>query len=72
MRDTKFSPEDQINKECYVLVEGITKNRVSLNPFLSQGVTKTPLSCSLSQRRVIQISQDSPHKVVAQRQPLTI
>jgi hypothetical protein len=43
-RDTRFNPDVQIHKESYVLVEGFTKNRVSLNPFLSQGVTKTPLS----------------------------
>jgi hypothetical protein len=72
MRDTRFSPEVRIYKESYVLVEGFTKNHVSLNPFLSQGVTKTPLSYSLSQRRIIQTSQGSPHQAVAQGQPLTV
>jgi hypothetical protein len=43
MRDTRFSPEVRIHKESYVLVEGFTKNRVSLNPFLSQEVTKNYL-----------------------------
>jgi hypothetical protein len=43
MRDTRFSPEVQIHKESYTLVEGFTKNQVSLNPFLSQEVTKTYL-----------------------------
>jgi hypothetical protein len=35
MRDTRFSPEVQIKKESYVLIEEFTKNQVSLNPFLS-------------------------------------
>jgi hypothetical protein len=65
-RDTRFNPEIQIHKESYILVEGFTKNQVPLNPFLTQGVTKTPLSCSLSQRRVIQTSQGSPQQAVAQ------
>jgi hypothetical protein len=43
LRDTRFNPEIQIHKESYVLVEGFIKNRVSLNPFLSQEVTKTDL-----------------------------
>jgi hypothetical protein len=34
MRDTRFSSEVQIHKESYVLIEGFTKNRVSVNPFL--------------------------------------
>jgi hypothetical protein len=72
MRDIRFNTKVQIHNESYVLVEGFTKNWVSLNPFLSQGVTKTPLSCSLSQRRVIQTYQVSPHHAVAQGQPLTI
>jgi hypothetical protein len=66
MRDTRFNPEAQIHKESYILIEGFTKNRVSLNPFLSQGVTKTPLSYLLSQRWAIQTSQCSPHQEVAQ------
>jgi hypothetical protein len=33
----------QIHKESYILVEGFTKNKVSLNPSLSQEVTKTNL-----------------------------
>jgi hypothetical protein len=72
MRDTRFNPEVQIHKESYVLVEGFTKNRVSLNPFLTQVVTKTFLSCLLSQRWEIQTSQGSPLNVVAQGQPLDI
>jgi hypothetical protein len=72
MRDTRFNLEIWIHKESYILIEGFTKNWVSLNPFLSQGVTKTPLSCLLSQRWAIQTSQGSPHQVVAQGQPLTI
>jgi hypothetical protein len=71
-RDTRFNPEVQIHKESYVLIEGFTKNRVSLNAFLSQGVTKTPLSHLLSQRRAIQTSQGTPHQAVAQGQPLTV
>jgi hypothetical protein len=43
MRDTRFSPEVQIHKESYILIEGFTKNWVSLNPFLTQAVTKTKL-----------------------------
>jgi hypothetical protein len=70
--DTIFYPEVQIHKESYVLIEGFTKNRVSLNPFLSQGVTKIPLSCLLSQRWAIQTSQGLPHQAVAQEQPLTV
>jgi hypothetical protein len=50
MKDTRFNPEVQIHKESYVLVEGFTKNRISLNPFLTQVVTKTFLSCLLSQQ----------------------
>jgi hypothetical protein len=50
MRDTRFYPEVQIHKESYVLVERFTKDRISLNPFLSQGVTKISLSCLLLQR----------------------
>jgi hypothetical protein len=71
-RDARFNPEVRIHKESYILVEGFTKNRVSLNPFLSQGVIKTPLSCLLSQRWAIQTSQGTPHQAVAQGQPLTI
>jgi hypothetical protein len=71
-RDTRFNSEVQIHKASYVLVEGFTKNRVSLNPFLSQGVAKTPLSCLLSQRWAIQTSQGSPHQAIAQGKPLTI
>jgi hypothetical protein len=71
-RDTRSYPEIQIHKESYILIEEYTKNRVSLNPFLSQGVTKTPLTCLLSQRWLIQTSQGSPHQAVAQEQPLTI
>jgi hypothetical protein len=39
----KFNPEVQIHKESYILVEELTKSRVSLNPFLTQLVTKTDL-----------------------------
>jgi hypothetical protein len=35
--------EVQINKESYILIEELTKSRVSLNPLLSQVVTKTDL-----------------------------
>jgi hypothetical protein len=72
MRDTRFNPDVRIHKESYVLVEEFTKNRVSLNPFLSEGVTKTTLSCLISQRWTIQTFQGSPHKVVAQGQPPTV
>jgi hypothetical protein len=71
-RDTRFNLEVQIHKESYVFVEGFTKNQISLNPFLSQGVTKIPLSGLLSQRWIIQTSQGSPHQAVAQGQSLTI
>jgi hypothetical protein len=71
-RDTRFNPEVQIHKESYVLIERFTNNRVSLNPFLSQGVTKTPLSCLLSQGWIIQTSQGSSHQTIAQGQPLTV
>jgi hypothetical protein len=53
MGDIRFYPEVQIHKESYVIIEEFTKNRVSLNPFLSQGVTKTTLNCLLSQRWTI-------------------
>jgi hypothetical protein len=66
MRDTRFSFEVQIHKESYVLVDGFTKNPVSLNPFLSQGVIKTLLSCSLSQKWVIQTYLGLSHQAVAQ------
>jgi hypothetical protein len=42
-RDTIFYPKVQIHKEAYILVEGFTKNRIPLNHFLSQKVTKTDL-----------------------------
>jgi hypothetical protein len=42
-RDTSFNPEVRIHKESYVLIEELTKSWVSLNPFLSQVVTKTDL-----------------------------
>jgi hypothetical protein len=42
-RDIGFYPNVQIHKESYVLIEWFTKNRVSLNLFLSQEVTKTDL-----------------------------
>jgi hypothetical protein len=70
--DTRFNLKVQIHKESYILVEEFIKNWVSLNPFLSQGVTKTTLSCLLSQRWATQIFQGSPHKAVAQGEPLTI
>jgi hypothetical protein len=40
---TRFNLEIQIHKESYVLAEGLTKSRVSLNPFLTQVITKTDL-----------------------------
>jgi hypothetical protein len=43
VRDMRFNPEVQIHKESYVLVKGLTKCRVSMNPFLTQVVTKTNL-----------------------------
>jgi hypothetical protein len=48
-RDTRFNSDVQIYKESYVLIEGFTENRVSHDPFLTQVVTKTFLSCSLLQ-----------------------
>jgi hypothetical protein len=39
----RFNPEVWIHKESYVLIEELTKSRVSLNPFLSQVVTKIDL-----------------------------
>jgi hypothetical protein len=42
-RDTRFNPEVWIHKESYVLVDGLRKSQVSLNPFLTQVVTKTNL-----------------------------
>jgi hypothetical protein len=72
MIDTRFDLEIRIHKEFYVLVEGFTKNQISLNPFLSQGVSKMTLSCLLSEQWVVQISQGSPHKEVAQGQPLSV
>jgi hypothetical protein len=32
-----------MHKESYILIEELTKSQVSLNPFLSQVVTKTDL-----------------------------
>jgi hypothetical protein len=43
MRYIRFNPEVQIHKESRVLIEGLTKRRVSLNPFLTQVITKTDL-----------------------------
>jgi hypothetical protein len=42
-RDTEIYPDVQIHKESYVLIEELTNSWVSLNPFLSQVVTKTDL-----------------------------
>jgi hypothetical protein len=39
----RFNPEVWIHKESYVLIKELTKSRVSLNPFLSQVVTKIDL-----------------------------
>jgi hypothetical protein len=39
----RFNPEVQIHKEFYVLIEELTKSRISLNSFLTQVVTKTDL-----------------------------
>jgi hypothetical protein len=39
----RFNSEVQIHKESYILVEGLTKSRVSLNHFLTQVVSKTDL-----------------------------
>jgi hypothetical protein len=71
-RDTRFNPEVRIHKESYVLIEGFTKNCVSLNLFFSQEVIKTILSCSLSQSWVIHTFLFLPHQAVAQGQPLTV
>jgi hypothetical protein len=43
MRYTRFNPEVQIHKESYVLIEGLTKRQISLNPFLTQVIIKTDL-----------------------------
>jgi hypothetical protein len=43
MRDMRFNPEVWIHKESYVLIQGLNKSRVSLNPFLTQVVKKTDL-----------------------------
>jgi hypothetical protein len=37
----RFNHDVQIHNESYVLIEELTKSQVSLNPFLSQVVTKT-------------------------------
>jgi hypothetical protein len=65
-------PDVRIHKESYVLIEELTKSRVSLNPFLSHVVTKTDLELLTITKGVIQTSQGSPHKTVAQEQPLTV
>jgi hypothetical protein len=39
-RDTRLYPIVRIYKEPYVLVEELTKSRVSLNPFHTQVITK--------------------------------
>jgi hypothetical protein len=68
MRDTRFNFEARIHKESYILIEGFTKNRVSLDPFLTQDV----LELLTITTRVIQIFQDTPHKAVAQEKSLII
>jgi hypothetical protein len=65
-------PDVRIHKESYVLIEELTKSRVSLNPFLSHVVTKTDLELLTITKGVIQTSQGSPHKAGAQEQPLTV
>jgi hypothetical protein len=42
-RDTRFNPDVWIHKESYILVDRLTKSRVSLNPFLTHVVTKADL-----------------------------
>jgi hypothetical protein len=39
----RFNSKIRIHKESYILVEELTKSQVSLNPFLTQLVTKTDL-----------------------------
>jgi hypothetical protein len=68
----RFNPEVWIYKESYILVEELTKSQVSLNPFFSQVVTNTDLELLTVTNAIIQTSLGSPHKAVAQEQPLTI
>jgi hypothetical protein len=68
----RFNPEVQIHKESYILVEELTKSRVSLNPFLTQLVTKTDLELLTITKMGNTNFQGSPHKTVAQGQPLTV
>jgi hypothetical protein len=72
MRDTRFYPEVRIHKESFVLIEETTKSQVSLNPFLSQVVTKTDLELLTITKIGHTNFLGSPHKVVAQGQHLTI
>jgi hypothetical protein len=71
-RDTRFYTEVQTQKESYVLIEELIKSRVSLNPFLTQVITKIKTWAAHYHKGVIQTSQVSPHKAVAQGQHLTV
>jgi hypothetical protein len=70
--DTIFYPEVWAHKESYILVEVLTKSRVSLNPFLTQVITKIEHWATHYHKGTLQISQGSPHKAVAQEQPLIV
>jgi hypothetical protein len=39
-KDTRLYPVVQIHKESFILIEELTKTQVSLNPFLTQVITK--------------------------------
>jgi hypothetical protein len=39
-RGTRLYPEVWIHKESFILIEELTKTQVSLNPFLTQVITK--------------------------------
>jgi hypothetical protein len=71
-RDTWFYPKVHIHKEFYVLIEELTKSQVSLNPFLSQVITKIEPWVAHYHKGAIQTFLASPHKAVCQGQPLTI
>jgi hypothetical protein len=71
-RDMRFYPKVWIHKESYVLVEELTKSQVSLNPFLTQVITKMEPWAAHYHKGVIQTFLGSSHKVLAQGQPLNI
>jgi hypothetical protein len=71
MRDTRFNPEVRIHKESYILIKGFKESGLS-QPFPHSSCHKDVLELLTITIRIIQTFQGSPHKAIAQGQPLTV